>query len=155
MVSYEQQAQVLKGLNAFTHRNNTVYNAHEAVLHEIGKHRERQAASIKFRKNLLESQKRSNYMNEYDRLRGALASGLVNEPSKKYINERMGKLKELASQSIHGKKHSIFYENTAEQKSDKEMTPGSVEQTKRELMKQYSELESNLAERSRIRGKAR
>ena len=31
------------GLNAFTHRNNTVYNKHEAVLHEIGKHRERQA----------------------------------------------------------------------------------------------------------------
>ena len=82
MASYEQQAQVLKGLNAFTHRNNTVYNKHEAVLHEIGKHRERQAASINFRKNLLESQKRSNYMNEYDRLRGALASGLVKEPFK-------------------------------------------------------------------------
>ena len=90
MASYERQAQVLKGLNAFTHRKNTVYNKHDALLHEIGKHREHQAASIHFRKNLLESQKRSNYMNEYDRLRGALASGLVKEPSKKYIHERMG-----------------------------------------------------------------
>ena len=120
MASYEQQAQVLKGLNAFTHRNNTVYNKHEAVLREIGKHRERQAASINFRKNLLESQKRSNYMNEYDRLRGALASGLVKEPSKKYINERMGKLKELASESIHGVKHPIFDDKTEEQLTEKE-----------------------------------
>ena len=120
MASYERQAQVLKGLNAFTHRNNTVYNKHDALLHEIGKHREHQAASINFRKNLLESQKRSNYMNEYDRLRGALASGLVKEPSKKYINERMGKLKELASESIHGKQHPIFHDKTEEQLTDKE-----------------------------------
>ena len=131
MASYERQAQVLKGLNAFTHRNNTVYNKHDALLHEIGKHREHQAASIKFRKNVLKSQKRSNYMNEYDRLRGALASGLVKEPSKKYINERMGKLKELASESLHGVKHPIFDDKTDEQKSDKDLTPGSVEQTKR------------------------
>ena len=120
MASYEQQAQVLKGLNAFTHRNNTVYNKHDALLHEIGKHRERQAASINFRKTLLESQKRSNYMNEYDRLRGALASGLVKEPSKKYINERMGKLEELASESIHGVKHPIFDDKTEEQLTEKE-----------------------------------
>ena len=119
MASYEQQAQVLKGLNAFTHRNNTVYNKHDALLHEIGKHREHQAARINFRKNLLESQKRSNYMNEYDRLRGALASGLVKEPFKRYINQRKGTLKELASESIHGKKHTIFYEKTDEQKSEK------------------------------------
>ena len=120
MASYERQAQVLKGLNAFTHRNNTIYNKHDTLLHEIGKHREHQAANINFRKNLLESQKRSNYMNEYDRLRGALASGLVKEPSKKYINERMGKLKELASESIHGKQHPIFHDKTEEQLTDKE-----------------------------------
>ena len=133
MASYERQAQVLKGLNAFTHRNNTVYNKHDAVLHEIGKHRERQAASINFRKNLLESQKRSNYMNEYDRLRGALASGLVKEPSKKYINERMGKLKELASQSIHGKQHPIFHDKTEEQLTDKERLAKSNKQLKQHV----------------------
>ena len=155
MASYEQQAQVLKGLNAFTHRNNTVYNKHDAVLHEIGKHRERQAASINFRKNLLESQKRSNYMNEYDRLRGALASGLVKEPFKKYINQRLGTLKELASESIHGKKHSIFYEKTDEQKSDKELDPESGESLKRELIKRQADLEANLAELIRFAGKAR
>ena len=153
MVSYEQQAEVLSKLNAFSDRNKTNFNKRDAVLHEINRHRENQASSIKFTKNLLESQKRSNYVNEYDRLRGSLHSGLVKDaPTIKHINLRMGKLKELASESIHGKKHSIFYEKTDEQKSEKELNPGSVEQTKRELMKQYFELESNLAELSRIRG---
>ena len=156
MVSYEQQAEVLSKLNAFSDRNNTNFSKRDAVLHEINRHRENQASSIKFRKNLLESQKRSNYVNEYDRLRGSLHSGLVKDaPTIKHINLRMGKLKELASESIHGKKHDVFKPKTDEQKTDKELTPGSSEQTRRELMKHYAELESNLAEISRIRGKAR
>ena len=156
MASYEQQAEVLSKLNAFSDRNKTNFSKRDAVLHEINRHRENQASSIKFRKNLLESQKRSNYVNEYDRLRGSLHSGLVKDaPTIKHINLRMGKLKELASESIHGKKHDVFKPKTDEQKTDKDVNPGSVEQTKRELMKQYSELESNLAEISRIRGKAR
>ena len=67
----------------------------------------------------------------------------------------MGKLKELASESIHGKKHDIFKPKTDEQKTDKELDPRSSEHANRELMKQYAELESNLVELSRIRGKAR
>ena len=156
MASYEQQAEVLSKLNAFSDRNKTNFSKRDSVLHEINRHRENQASSIKFRKNLLESQKRSNYVNEYDRLRGSLHSGLVKDaPTIKHINLRMGKLKELASESIHGKKHDIFKPKTDEQKTDKELDPGSSEQTRRELMKQYAELESNLAEISRIRGKAR
>ena len=91
MASYEQQAEVLSKLNAFSDRNKTNFSKRDAVLHEINRHRENQASSIKFRKNLLESQKRSNYVNEYDRLRGSLHSGLVKDaPTIKYINERMG-----------------------------------------------------------------
>ena len=156
MASYEQQAEVLSKLNSFSDRNKTNFSKRDSVLHEINRHRENQASSIKFRKNLLESQKRSNYVNEYDRLRGSLHSGLVKDaPTIKHINLRMGKLKELASESIHGKKHYIFKPKTDEQKTDKDLTPGSVEQTHRALQKQYAELESNLAEISRIRGKAR
>ena len=156
MASYEQQAEVLSKLNAFSDRNKTNFSKRDSVLHEINRHRENQASSIKFRKNLLESQKRSNYVNEYDRLRGSLHSGLVKDaPTIKHINLRMGRLKELASESIHGKKHDIFKPKTDEQKTDKDLTPGSVEQTHRALQKQYAELESNLAEISRIRGKAR
>ena len=156
MASYEQQAEVLSKLNAFSDRNKTNFSKRDSVLHEINRHRENQASSIKFRKNVLEGQKRSNYVNEYDRLRGSLHSGLVKDaPTIKHINLRMGKLKELASESIHGKKHDVFKPKTDEQKTDKDLTPGSVEQTHRALQKQYAELESNLAEISRIRGKAR
>ena len=124
MVSYEQQAEVLSKLNAFSDRNKTNFSKRDAVLHEINRHRENQASSIKFRKNVLENQKRANYVNEYDRLMGKLTSlnsGLVKDaPSIKYINERMGKLKELASESIHGKQHPIFHDKTEEQLTDKE-----------------------------------
>ena len=159
MVSYEQQAEVLSKLSAFSDRNKTNFSKRDAVLHEINRHRENQASSIKFRKNVLESQKRANYVNGHDRLMGKLTSlnsGLVKDaPSIKYINERMGKLKELASESMHGVKHDVFKPKTDEQLTDKELTTGSVEQTKRELMKEYSKLESNLSELSRTRGKAR
>ena len=155
MASYEQQAEVLSKLNAFSHRNKTNFNKRDAVLHEINRHRENQASSVKFRKNVLESQKRTNYVNEYDRLSGRLASlnsGLVKDaPTIKHINERLGKLKELASESIHGKKHAVFKAKTDEQKTDKELTPGSGEQLHRALQKQYVELESNLAELQRLR----
>ena len=120
MASYEQQAEVLSRLNAFNNRNKTNFNKRDAFLHEIHRHRENQAASIKFRNNILESQKRANYKNEYDRLRGVMTSGLVNETSKKYINERMGRLKELASESIHGKGHAVFKPKREEEKTDEE-----------------------------------
>ena len=69
---------------------------------------------------MLEIQKRENYKNEYDRLRGVMLAGLVKESSKKYIYERMGKLKDLARQSIHGKKHDIFSPKEDNEKTDEE-----------------------------------
>ena len=52
---------------------------------------------------MLETQKRENYKNEYDRLKGAMLSGLVTETNKKYIDQRLGKLKDLARESVNGK----------------------------------------------------
>ena len=51
MASYEQQAEVLSKLNAFSDRNKTNFNKRDAVLHEINRHRENQASNIKFRKD--------------------------------------------------------------------------------------------------------
>ena len=137
MASYEQQAEVLSKLNAFSDRNKTNFSKRDAVLHEINRHRENQASSIKFRKNVLESQKRANYVNEYDRLMGkhtSLNSGLAKDaPSIKYINERMGKLKELASESIHGVKHPIFHDKTEEQLTEKERLAKSNKQLKQNV----------------------
>ena len=114
---YEQQAEVLSKLKAFVPRNGTAYNKHDAVLYEISKHRERQAENINFRNKILERQKRANYINEYDRLAGVLGSGLVKSaPAIKHINERMGHLKDLASESIHGRKHNIFEPKKEEEK---------------------------------------
>ena len=50
MASYEQQAEVLSRLNAFSHRNKTNFYKIDALAHEIHRQRENQAASIKFRK---------------------------------------------------------------------------------------------------------
>ena len=134
MASYEQQAEVLSKLNAFTDRNKTNFSKRDAVLHEINRHRENQASSIKFRKNVLESQQRANYVNEYDILSGKLTSlnsGLVKDaPTIKRINLRMGKLKELASESIHGKRHDVFHDKTEEQLTDKERLAGVNKKTK-------------------------
>ena len=70
MASYEQQAEVLSRLNAFSHRNKTNFNKRDALVHEIHRDRENRAASMyMFLKNVLEAQKRENYKTEYDRLR--------------------------------------------------------------------------------------
>ena len=159
MASYEQQAEVLSKLNAFSDRNKTNFSKRDAVLHEINRHHANQASRIKFRKNFLESQKRANYVNEYDRLMGnltSLNSGLVKDaPTINHISLRMGKLKELASESTHGKKHYIFKPKTDEQKTDKEVGSGSAEHAHRVLMMEQAKLESNLSELSRIRGRGR
>ena len=49
-----------------------------------------------------------------------MRAGLVKESFKKYINQRLGKLKELASESIHGKQHEIFRPKKEEEKTDEE-----------------------------------
>ena len=62
MASYEQQAEVLSKLNAFSDRNKTHFSKRDAVLHEINRHRENQASSIKFWNNDIESQKRATVL---------------------------------------------------------------------------------------------
>ena len=101
MASYEQQAEVLARLHAFSHKNKTNFNERDAPIHEIHRHRDNQAASIKLLKNVLGTQQREIYKNEYDRLRGAMLAGLIGDTSKKYIYQRMGNLKELARESLH------------------------------------------------------
>ena len=50
MASYEQHAEVLRRLHAFSRRHKTNFNKRDAPIHEIHRHRENQAASIKFKK---------------------------------------------------------------------------------------------------------
>ena len=82
---------------------------HLLLLNEREKKRSLQVASIAFRRNLLESQKRMNYVFEFDRLRNEIESrkirGLRNLP---VLENRIKKLKELSIESLSGLTPEIF-----------------------------------------------
>ena len=66
--------------------------------------------------------------------RTSLSSGLVKDaPTIKHNNLRMGKLKELASESIHGVKHPVFQNKTEEQLTDKERLSKDNKQLKQNV----------------------
>ena len=75
------------------------------LIAELPEKREKIKAQIEFRNNILESQKRINYKNEFDRLQGAKKiSGLdVNAKT------RMKELQNKAKQSLNGTpSHRIY-----------------------------------------------
>ena len=105
----------------FKDRNRQYGTSSDKLLDEIEKHLNKQVDSITHRNKWLEAKKRRNYEHEYDRLKGIVSSGLPHHAMTiKGINLRMGKLKELASKSVHGGKHEIYTEKTFNQKSDEE-----------------------------------
>lgn len=62
------------------------------------------ASNITFRKNLLESQLRVNYVNEFDRLKGHYyANPNLPAPTKDHIKKRLKRLQELAKKSLYDK----------------------------------------------------
>ena len=63
-----------------------------------------QESTITFRKNLLESQLRVNYVNEFDRLKGHYyANPNLPAPTKDHIKKRLKRLQELAKKSLYDK----------------------------------------------------
>ena len=75
------------------------------LIAELPEKREKIKASVQFRHDLLESQKRINYKNEFDRLQGAKKiSGL--DPQ---VKTRMKELQNKAKQSLNGTpSHRIY-----------------------------------------------
>ena len=63
------------------------------------------AANIEFRKRVLDDRKRLNYMNEYDRLRATLAHTVVNQQTKRTIEDRFKQIQqfEIAHDSKYGR----------------------------------------------------
>ncbi len=59
------------------------------------------SANIMFRKNVLESQKRSNFMNEYDRITGII-NAKVHGLNEMRLENRKEQLREMAHLSLHG-----------------------------------------------------
>ena len=58
MASYEQQAEVLSRRNAFSHRNKTNFKKRDALVHELHRHKENQAANIKLKKKRVRNSER-------------------------------------------------------------------------------------------------
>ena len=60
------------------------------------------AASIQLRKNMMEKQKKMNYQNEYDRIRGEIEHNTVRGLSTTTLKNRQKVLESLGAQAING-----------------------------------------------------
>ena len=63
--------------------------------------RESKTKSISLRRDFLMKQKAKNYQNEYDRISNALHSNLVQDTTKKDIQDRIGKLQKLGASAVN------------------------------------------------------
>ena len=78
------------------------------LIAELPEQRENIKAQVPFRHDLLESQKRVNYKNEFDRLQGAKELPGLDANAKPRMNE----LHEKAKQSLNGSPSPPIYSNT-------------------------------------------
>ena len=75
------------------------------LIAELPEKREKIKAQVQFRHDLLESQKRVNYQNEFDRLQGAKKLAGLD----KHAKSRMQELQKKARQSLKGEpSHRIY-----------------------------------------------
>ena len=80
------------------------YEIDNKLMSDMKKKRADIASSVQFRNDVLESQKRVNYQNEFDRLQGSnKLSGL--NPN---VKSRMRELQKKAKQSLKGETHRIY-----------------------------------------------
>ena len=78
--------------------------ADNKLIEEMKKKKADIVSSVQFRNELLESQKRINYQNEFDRLRGAKKLSAL-DPN---VKSRMKQLQSKAIQSLKGDTHIIY-----------------------------------------------
>ena len=53
-------------------------------------------------KNVLDKQKKMNYQNEYDRIRGLLSQTIIPRQTREYLETRKKNLAELGARAISG-----------------------------------------------------
>ena len=88
------------------------------LLNELPEYRRRKAASIEFRKNLIEVQNRDNYLNKYHRLTGYMKGYEIPSLSEERINRQLDNLakKYNASSSFSG---SLYKDSITKQMNKK------------------------------------
>ena len=72
------------------------------LIAELPERRERITASVKYRDDLLKHQQRSNYINEYDRLKGEIERRRVRGLQSVKLKDRQSDLKKLSKLSLYG-----------------------------------------------------
>ncbi len=71
-------------------------------------HRER-VASVQLRHDMIQANKRQNYINEYDRINGILSNNIAHgHISAAYLTNRKDKLKDLFEQSFKEQMHELY-----------------------------------------------
>ena len=80
------------------------YEMNNKLIAEMKKKRANNVSSVEIRNDILESQKRVNYMNEFDRLQGAKKLTAL-DPN---VKKRMQDLQKKARQSLKGDTHRIY-----------------------------------------------
>ena len=78
------------------------------LIAELPERRERITASVKYRDDLVKHQERSNYINEYDRLKGEIERRRVRGLQSVKLKNRQSDLKTLAKQSLNEPIHDIY-----------------------------------------------
>ena len=71
------------------------------IIQELPEYRKKKVANIEFRRNIIESQNRDNYMNEYDRLRGFISTYTLPTLEDARIKQHMESLKKPYNRSIN------------------------------------------------------
>ena len=88
------------------------------LIAELPERRERITASVKYRHDLLKHQERSNYINEYDRLKGEIERSKLDKlHGYSRLEARLKKIKELAKLSINGEPHEIYQKQQIKKES--------------------------------------
>ena len=93
--------QSVKALSKQPHKK--VEAKHEKLINEVHARRaKKEKPSVEVRKNLLETQNRTNYIMEYDRLKGVMKSGTVGAQQSQNLTKRQQELKQLIRLSFGG-----------------------------------------------------
>ena len=101
---YARKGQLSKPAN-----NKVRFSKQDALIAEIHKHREDQAKIIEFRRDLLERQRRANYINQCDIIQGVLESGTVQGLHKDLFKGRQNDLQKLATHALNPSMYPDVY----------------------------------------------
>jgi len=78
-------------------------------LKDLLKKKKEQHESLQYRHDMIQANKRENYINEYDRINGILSNNIAHgHVSAEYLTSRNNKIKKLFDESFEDKKHELY-----------------------------------------------